>query len=79
MNVAATPVRFLIVMSGVPERPVASPVTAPVIPPVAVIAPVKVDTPVTDRFPATEKSLFAAVTFVALNVLYATNSMTSPF
>ena len=56
-------------MSGVPERPVASPVTAPVIPPVAVIAPVKVDTPATDKSLPTEKSPFDAETFVALNAL----------
>ena len=51
VNVAATPVIFLIVKSGVPERPVASPVTSPVTspttPPVAVIAPVNSDVPLT--------------------------------
>ena len=82
VNVAATPVIFLIVKSGVPERPVASPVTSPVTspttPPVAVIAPVNADVPLTVKLLPTVKFPPALVTFAALNALNATTSRTSP-
>ena len=40
MNVAATPVRLLIVIFGEPDNPVAVPVTLPTNPPVDVVTPV---------------------------------------
>ena len=40
MNVAATPVRLLIVIFGEPDNPVAVPVTLPTNPPVYVVTPV---------------------------------------
>ena len=40
VNVAATPVIFLMVISGVPDNPVAVPVRLPTNPPVDVVTPV---------------------------------------
>ena len=78
VKVAATPVIFLAVISltvtsGVPLRANAVVAKATDVP-----APAKVADPFTVKFPETVRSA-ALVTVPALNALYATASITSPF